>query len=104
LIAPIGARVRSTSGDERSGRALDASARSTRNWRSTSGSIYGRSAAELLRLQRITARSSPETTSGNVHHDDHELAAEHRQIERLHSDPLARRQEQRGERHQGKSR
>jgi hypothetical protein len=51
--------------------------------------------AELSRLQRIMGHTSPETTSRYVHHDDHELAAEHRRIERLQSDPLARREETR---------
>ena len=31
--------------------------------------------------------ASPETTSRYVHYDDHELAAEHRRIERLQHDP-----------------
>jgi integrase/recombinase XerC len=51
--------------------------------------------AELSRLQRIMGHSSPETTSRYVHHDTLELGAEHRRIERLQSDPLARRQQQR---------
>jgi integrase/recombinase XerC len=51
--------------------------------------------AELSRLQRMMGHASPETTSRYVHHDEHELAAEHRRIERLPVDPLARRQEQR---------
>jgi integrase/recombinase XerD len=51
--------------------------------------------AELSRLQRIMGHASPETTSRYVHHSDDELAAEHRRIERLRSDPLARHQERR---------
>jgi hypothetical protein len=54
--------------------------------------------AELSRLQRIMGHASPETTSRYVHHYDHELAAEHRRIERLQRDQLARRQERRQER------
>jgi len=42
--------------------------------------------------------ASPETTSRYVHHGNHELAAEHRRIERLQRAPLARRQERRRER------
>jgi site-specific recombinase XerD len=51
--------------------------------------------AELSRLQRIMGHASPETTSRYVHHDVDELGAEHRRIERLRSDPLARRQHRR---------
>jgi hypothetical protein len=43
--------------------------------------------AQLSRLQRIMGHASPETTSRDVHHDDHELAAEHRRIERLQRRP-----------------
>ena len=39
--------------------------------------------AQLSRLRRIMGHASPETTSRYVHPDDHELAAEHRRIERL---------------------
>jgi integrase-like protein len=43
--------------------------------------------AELSRLQRITGHASPETTSRYVDHDDHELAARHRRIERAQRRP-----------------
>jgi integrase/recombinase XerC len=66
--------------------------------RHTFGRLYMASPrAELSRLQRIMGHASPETTSRYVHHDDHELAAEHRRIERLRHDPLARRQQRRRE-------
>jgi hypothetical protein len=39
--------------------------------------------------------ASPETTSRYVHHDVDELGAEHRRIDRLRSDPLARYQAER---------
>ena len=45
--------------------------------------LHGRPASRALALQRIMGHASPETTSRYVHHDDHELAAEHRRIERL---------------------
>ena len=61
--------------------------------RHTFGRLYmAAPQAELSRLQRIMGHASPETTSRYVHYDDHELAAEHRRIERLQHDPLARRQ------------
>ena len=41
---------------------------------------------------------SPEMTSRYLHHADVELATEHRRIERLQHDPLARRQQQRRDR------
>ena len=64
--------------------------------RHTFGRLYmAAPRAELSRLQRIMGHASPDTTSRYVHHDDHELATEHRRIERLQADPLARRQEQR---------
>jgi integrase/recombinase XerD len=64
--------------------------------RHTFGRLYmSARGAELSRLQRIMGHASPETTSRYVFHDDVELAAEHRRIERLQSDPLARRQEHR---------
>jgi integrase len=60
--------------------------------RHTFGRLYmSAPKAELSRLQRIMGHASPETTSRNVHHDDHELAAEHRRSKRLQRDPLARR-------------
>jgi integrase len=71
--------------------------------RHTFGRLYmAAPRAELSRLQRSMGHASPETTSRYVHHDDHELAAEHRRIERLQSDPLARRQEQRPARAAGR--
>jgi integrase len=51
--------------------------------------------AELSRLQRIMGHASPETTSRYVHHSIDELAAEHRRIDRLSRDPLARHQQNR---------
>jgi site-specific recombinase XerD len=67
--------------------------------RHTFGRLYmAAPGAELSRLQRIMGHASPETTSRYVHHADIELAAEHRRIERLQHDPLARRQQQRRER------
>ena len=48
--------------------------------------------AELSRLQRIMGHASPETTSRYVHYDVDELGAEHRRIDRLQTDPLARHQ------------
>jgi site-specific recombinase XerD len=61
--------------------------------RHTFGRLYmAAPGAELSRLQRIMGHASPETTSRYVHHDDHELAAEHRRIERLQHDPLTRHQ------------
>ena len=71
--------------------------------RHTFGRLYmAAPRAELSRLQRIMGHASPETTSRYVHHDDHELAAEHRRIERLRSDPLARHSERRRERAAGR--
>ena len=55
--------------------------------------------ADLSRLQRIMGHASPETTGRCV---DRELAAEHCRVERLHGDPLARRQRQRRERAAGR--
>ena len=73
--------------------------------RHTFGRLYmAAPRAELSRLQRIMGHASPETTSRYVHHDDDELAAEHRRIERLQADPLARRQQQRRERAAGRRR
>ena len=67
--------------------------------RHTFGRLYmAAPRAELSRLQRIMGHASPETTSRYVHHADHELAAEHRRIERLQHDPLARGRERRRER------
>jgi hypothetical protein len=43
--------------------------------------------AELSTRQRTMGHPSPETTSRYVHHDDHELAAEPRRIERLQRRP-----------------
>jgi site-specific recombinase XerD len=64
--------------------------------RHTFGRLYMAAArAELSRLQRIMGHASPETTSRYVHHADHELAAEHRRIERLRHDPLTRQGERR---------
>lgn len=64
--------------------------------RHTFGRLYmSARGAELSRLQRIMGHASPETTSRYVFHDDVELAAEHRRIERLQGDPLARRQNHR---------
>ena len=66
--------------------------------RHTFGRLYmAAPRAELSRLQRIMGHASPETTSRYMHDDDHELAAEHRRIERLRHDPLARRQQRRRE-------
>lgn len=71
--------------------------------RHTFGRLYmAAPQAELSRLQRIMGHASPETTSRHVHHDDHALAAEHRRIERLQSDLLARRQEPRRARAAGR--
>jgi len=67
--------------------------------RHTFGRLYmSAPGAELSRLQRIMGHASPVTTSRYVHHEDSELAAEHRRIERLQADPLARRQERRRQR------
>jgi integrase/recombinase XerD len=64
--------------------------------RHTFGRLYmSARGTELSRLQRIMGHASPETTSRYVFHDDVELAAEHRRIERLQGDPLARRQNHR---------
>jgi site-specific recombinase XerD len=64
--------------------------------RHTFGRLYmSARGAELSRLQRIMGHASPETTSRYVFHDDLELAAEHRRIERLQGDPLARWQDRR---------
>jgi hypothetical protein len=49
--------------------------------------------AELSRLQRIMGHASPDTTSRDVHHDDHELAAEPRRSSGCSGDPLARGEE-----------
>jgi integrase len=58
--------------------------------RHTFGRLYMSACGdELSRLQRIMGHTSPETTSRYVFHQDLELAAEHRRIERLQSDPLA---------------
>ena len=54
--------------------------------------------AELSRLQRIMGHASPETTSRYVQYDVDELGSEHRRIDRLRSDPLARRQQRLGRR------
>jgi integrase len=54
--------------------------------------------AELSRLQRIMGHASPETTSRYVHHSVEELGAEHRRIDRLRHDPLARHQQRRRDR------
>jgi integrase/recombinase XerD len=63
--------------------------------RHTFGRLYmAAPGAELSRLQKIMGHASPETTSRYVHHADVELATEHRRIERLQHDPLARRQQQ----------
>jgi site-specific recombinase XerD len=71
--------------------------------RHTFGRLYmAAPRAELSRLQRIMGHASPETTSRYVHHADHELAAEHRRIERLQTNPLSRRQEQRRTRAAGR--
>lgn len=51
--------------------------------------------AQLSGLQRIMGRASPETTRCYVHRDYHELAAEHRRIERLRDNPHVRREEHR---------
>ena len=60
--------------------------------RRTFGRLYmAAPKAEPGRPQPIMGHASPETTSRNVHHDDHELAAEHRRSKRLQRDPLARR-------------
>jgi integrase len=60
--------------------------------RHTLGRLYMAAlGAELSRLQKIMGHASPETTSRYVHHADVELAAEHRRIERLLHDRLARR-------------
>ncbi len=68
--------------------------------RHTFGRLYmAAPRAELSRLQRIMGHASPETTSRYVHHADHELAAEHRRIERLRHDPLSRQ----GERRRGRA-
>jgi site-specific recombinase XerD len=67
--------------------------------RHTFGRLYmAAPGAELSRLQRIMGHASPDTTSRYVHHADHELAAEHKRIERLRSDPLARQQQRRHDR------
>lgn len=51
--------------------------------RHTFGRLYmSARGAELSRLQRIMGHASPETTSRYMFHDDVELAAEHRRIER----------------------
>lgn len=64
--------------------------------RHTFGRLYmAAPRAELSRLQRIMGHASPDTTSRYVHHADHELAAEHRRIDRLRHDPLTRQTEQR---------
>ena len=64
--------------------------------RHTFGRLYmAAPRAELSRLQRIMGHASPETTSRYVHHDVDELGAEHRRIDRLRSDPLARYQAER---------
>jgi integrase len=71
--------------------------------RHTFGRLYmSARGAELSRLQRIMGHTSPETTSRYVFHQDLELAAEHRRIERLQSDPLARRQDHRRTRAAGR--
>jgi integrase len=51
--------------------------------------------AEFSRLERIMGHASPETTSRYVHYDVDELGAEHRRIDRLRGDPLARYQAER---------
>jgi integrase len=67
--------------------------------RHTFGRLYmAAPRTELSRLQRIMGHASPETTSRYVHHADHELAAEHRRIERPRHDPLARSQQRRQQR------
>ena len=71
--------------------------------RHTFGRLYmSARGAELSRLQRIMGHASPETTSRYVHHDDDELSAEHRRIERQRRDPLTRRQRRRQERAEGR--
>ena len=71
--------------------------------RHTFGRLYmSARGAELSRLQRIMGHASPETTSRYVFHDDLELAAEHRRIERLQGDPLARWQGRRRRRAAGR--
>ena len=61
--------------------------------RHTFGRLYmAAPRAELSRLQRIMGHASPETTSRYVHYDVDELGAEHRRIDRLRGDPLARYQ------------
>ena len=64
--------------------------------RHTFGRLYmAAPKAELSRLQRIMGHASPETTSRYVHYDVDELGAEHRRIDRLRGDPLARYQAER---------
>jgi integrase len=61
--------------------------------RHTFGRLYmAAPRAELSRLQRIMGHASPETTSRYVHDDVDELGAEHRRIDRLRTDELARHQ------------
>jgi hypothetical protein len=56
--------------------------------RHTFGRLYmAAPKAELSRLPRSMGHASPETTTRRVHHDDHELAAELRRIERLQPRP-----------------
>ena len=67
--------------------------------RHTFGRLYmAAPGAELSRLQRIMGHASPETTSRYVHHSVEELGAEHRRIDRLQHDPLARHQQRRRDR------
>lgn len=73
--------------------------------RHTFGRLYMASPrAELSRLQRIMGHASPDTTSRYVHHDITELDVEHRRIDRLRTDPLARHQENRRRQANGRAR
>jgi Sigma-70, region 4/Phage integrase family len=67
--------------------------------RHTFGRLYmAAPGAELSRLRRIMGHASPQTTSRYVHYDVDELGVEHRRIDRLQTDPLARHQQRRRER------
>lgn len=73
--------------------------------RHTFGRLYmATPRAELSRLQRIMGHASPETTSRYVHYDVDELGAEHVRIDRLQTDALARRQEDRRRRNENRNR